>query len=684
MLRLLRIGLLIGRPALSKHGNGCCRQTNRYGSSKKETSKSTHVQRTNLWSHLKGRSPTEKVGGPEATVYCKDVSAHCFDVFPALPGPFFRAGGFRSRGKAALLLTIFAPAVLWAQTAPQAKPPEPVPTEVRTPPPPATPPDSVKAGIFPLDQVHRGQHGVAYTVFEGVVPAAVEVEILGVLHNALGPHQDMILARLGGKDAVYTGVVAGMSGSPVYIDGKLAGALAFRIGQFSKEPIAGITPIQKMLEVKDLPQGAVPPADKNAEIHPIETPLLFSGFTQQAVNAFKDRFTAVGLTPVVGLGGGSSTQKQPEPIEPGSSVSALLVRGDMEIAATCTATYVDKNQLLACGHPITQTGSVSVPMTKAEVVATLPSPLNAFKIVNTTEEAGAFTEDRQTAIRGVFGKKATMVPVTVAFHRGKDTRAVHFEVVDNPELTPLLLLTSIYQSMMESNTYAAETTYRVHEQIRFNGVAAVDLTRFAAPTTGIPAALNATLVAGEPLVQLYGNPARQGALRSVSLDIDALPGQQTVEIESAEREGGAVHAGDTVSLRATVRPYHGAPRSVDIPVKLPSTLPDGPVRLVVSDAATLDHMQDAPSSHLDMNETVAALNATHANDRVYVTMLLPEPQARLDGRTFAGVPLSMANVLDPLRANRTLTLNGESAVAVTSVPMDAVVTGNQVVTVQVE
>lgn len=600
------------------------------------------------------------------------MPAHRFDVFAIR-----------------LLLTILAPAALLAQTSPAPQTPQPVPTELRTPPPPATAPDSVTAGIFPLDQVHRGQHGVAYTVFEGVVPSAVEVEILGVLHNAQGPHQDMILARLGGKDAVYTGVVAGMSGSPVYIDGKLAGALAYRIGQFSKEPIAGITPIQQMLQVKDMPQGDPAPANTgntsaNAEIRPIETPLLFSGFSQQVVDAFKDRFTAQGLTPVVGLGGGSSTEKQPEPIEPGSSVSALLVRGDMEIAATCTATYVDKTELLACGHPITQTGSVSVPMAKAEVVATLPSPLNAFKIVNTTEEVGAFTQDRQTAIRGEFGAKAHMVPVTVTFHSGATTRNVRFEVVDSPDLTPLLMLTSIYQSMMQSNTYASETTYRIREQVQMDGVSDVDLTRFAAPTAGIPAALGATLEVGEPLVQLYSNPARRGGLRSVSLDIEAIPGRQTVEIESAEREGGAVHAGDTVSLRATMRPWRGAIRTIEIPVKLPDTLPNGPVRLVVSDAATVDHMLESSANHLDINETVAALNATHTNDQLYVTMLTPNPQARLEGRTLAALPISMVNVLDPLRANRSLTLNGESAVAVTSVPMDAVVTGNQVVTIQVE
>jgi hypothetical protein len=598
----------------------------------------------------------------------KDVPAHRFDVFAA-----------------SLLLAILAPVALSAQTTPASQTPQPVPTEVRTPPPSATPPDSTTAGIFPLSQVHRGLRGVAYTVFEGVSPSAVEVEILGVLHNALGPRQDMILARLGGKDAIYTGVVAGMSGSPVYIDGKLAGALAFRIGQFSKEPIAGITPIEQMLEVKNIPEGDSAPIDTgNAEIHPIETPLLFSGFSQKAVDAFKDRFTTHGLTPVVGLGGGSGTEKQPQPIVPGSSVSALLVRGDMEIAATCTATYVDKNQLLACGHPITQTGSVSVPMTKAEVVATLASPLNAFKIVNTTEEVGAFTQDRQTAIRGEFGVKAHMVPVTVTFHDNATKRVVRFDVVDSPELTPLLMLTSIYQSMMESNTYATEMTYRIRERVQLDGAADVDLTRLAAPTAGIPAALGATLEIGEPLVQLYSNPARRGVLRSVSLDVETIPGEQAVEIESAEREGGAVHAGDTVSLRATLRPWHGALRTVDIPVKLPDTISEGPIRLVVSDATTVDHMLETPANHLDMNQTVLALNATHTNDRVYVTMLMPDPQARLDGRTLAGLPISMANVLDPLRANRSLTLNGESAVAVTSVPMDAVVTGNQVVTIQVE
>ena len=204
-----------------------------------------------------------------------------------------------------------------------------------------------------------------------------------------------------------------MSGSPVYIDGRLVGALSYRIGQFSKEPIAGITPIENMFEVRDRAARTVSPAttksgtdnSSRARSPPSRHPLNFSGVSQDAVDRFGDRFRAMGLTPVAGLGGADDRITQPEPIVPGSAVSAILVRGDLNMAATCTVTYVDPTRLLACGHPFTQYGAVDMPMTKTMVVATLASPLNAFKIVNTTETIGSFTEDRSSAIMGIFGRK---------------------------------------------------------------------------------------------------------------------------------------------------------------------------------------------------------------------------------------------------------------------------------------
>src|SRR5581483_5267869 len=286
--------------------------------------------------------------------------------------------------------------------------------------------------IIPVSQIHAGMHGVAYTVFEGTKPEPMEVEVLGILRNSNGPKGDIILVRLHGKKAEYTGVVAGMSGSPVYLDGKLAGALAFRIGEFSKEPIAGVTPIEEMLEINAMDRtptanpatvkAAVSTATKASGpglaetpvqnfanyLKPIETPLVFSGFSEDAVKQFSSQFATAGIVPVMGAGS-VSDEKQPEPLEPGSAVSAILVRGDMDIAATCTVTYMDAQHLLACGHPLMQFGSVDMPMTKANVLATLPSPLNAFKIVNATEAVGSFVQDRHTGILGEFGKTPDMI-----------------------------------------------------------------------------------------------------------------------------------------------------------------------------------------------------------------------------------------------------------------------------------
>jgi hypothetical protein len=599
---------------------------------------------------------------------------------------------------------------VWGQAAPAGSILDEKPAA--TIPPPST-------NIFPLSQVHRGLHGTAYTVFEGTQPEAMDVEILGLLHNAIGPHQDMILARLHGPKPEYSGVVAGMSGSPVYIDGKLVGALAYRIGEFSKEPIAGITPIEEMLEVRDEEQSTELRAQSTGQspgqspehsaqsageemIRPIDAPLVFSGFSPQALVFWKEHAPAMGLTPVAGMGGSSSSdgdssnwamvnaEAQPNPVIPGSAVSAVLIRGDLEIAATCTVTYVDPKRLLACGHPITQFGPVSMPMTKAEVIATLPSPYNAFKIINTTDTVGSFTEDRETAIRGQFGEPARMIPVTLHLAQDGETekpRTLHLEVIDQEQLTPVAVMVSLFQGLIQTNGYAVETTYRVRSTVKLAGYPAVTLENLVAPSDLAPATLVAALALGDQFNRLYGNAARQTRIEGVEVNVDAIPGRRTAQIESAQAGGAIVHAGDTISIEATVRPWRGETKNVRIPVKLPATLPDGPVRLLVSDGSTLDRLMQPPQfggSNLDVAATIAQLNGRHADDRLYVTLLAPDAQAAIDGRTLTSLPISMANVLEPARDNRRMTLNGESAVPLGSVALDAVLGGQQVVTLRVE
>ena len=558
-------------------------------------------------------------------------------------------------------------------------------------------------GYFPLAAVHRGLHGVAYTVFEGTQPEAMQVEILGVLRNALGPKRDMILARLQGSKPEYTGVVAGMSGSPVYIDGKLLGALSYRIGQFSKEPIAGITPISDMLTVRDTADSsetaltAHVDRSKNsaqvsaggAEFVPIETPLSLSGFSPDAVTPFRDQLAAAGLTAVNSVGGGAGDGgKQSEPIVPGSAVSALMVRGDVEMAATCTVTYVDAKQLLACGHPITQYGAVSMPMTKADVVATLASPLNAFKIINTTELVGAFNQDRASAIRGSFGQSAKMIPVTLKMTEGGAVRAMHFEVIDNAQMTPVLVLLSTYQALLESNRYGVEMSYRVHGHIATNASEEVKLDAFETPSEAIPSAIATAIALGDRFSRVYANRARTMDVKSVTLEIDAMPGNRGLEIESAAMTQPVAHPGETVTIDTVLRPFHAEARHVPVTVTIPSTMNPGPLRVVLSGATELDRIVQAPSplgrSDLDVDATIAQLNATHTNNALYATLLLPGAQAVLDGRTLASVPISMINVMEPLRGSHKMLVNGESAVVATSLPLDGMVSGQQVVTIEVE
>ena len=575
---------------------------------------------------------------------------------------------------------------------------------------PVTPPASATAAIFPLSEVHRGLHGVAYTVFEGTQPETMDVEILGVLKNVLGPDQDMILARLHGSKPEYTGVVAGMSGSPVYIDGKLLGALSYRIGQFSKEPIAGITPIAEMLAVHSSPNAAMwtagnttqsttasysspgpAPVADSTDIHPIETPLVLSGFSPEAVRFFQEHVSVMGLTPVAGLGGSSSDDghidSSSAPLLPGSAVSALLVRGDLEIAATCTVTYVDPKQVLACGHPITRYGDVSIPMTKADVVATLASPLNSFKIVNTTQTIGAFTEDRSSAIRGVPGESARMIPVTIHTHGGLRDHTLHMEVIDNPDITPGAVMVSLYESLLETNSYSEELTYELKGTVAIDGYPPLHLDSFIAPTEQLPSALRAALTVGQRFQTVYGNSARVRNIQSIELNIDSLPGRRSIQLERAQATQPAAHPGDTVMVEATLRPFRGEPKNLRIPIPLPLTLNPGPLRILLSDGATLDRLTTASSSNegpLELSSIIHQMNSVHGDDRLYVTLLLPNAQAVVDGRTLASIPISMANVLEPLRTNRGISLNGESVVPVTSIPVEAMLSGMQVVSVEIE
>jgi len=569
---------------------------------------------------------------------------------------------------------------------------------------------------IPVEQIHPGMHGVAYTVFEGVKPEPMDLEVLGVLRNVNGPKGNIILIRLHGPKVEYTGVVAGMSGSPVYIDGKLAGALAFRIGEFSKEPIAGVTPIADMLEINALDKSPAEEASAakpvaaiiagktaapgNASslpgsaqdlanyLKPIETPLVFNGFSEEAVREFAPQFAAAGIVPVMGAGS-VSEEKQPEPLEPGSAVSAVLVRGDMDIAATCTVTYIDPQRLLACGHPLLQFGSVDIAMNKAQVLATLPSPLNAFKIVNTTERAGTFVQDRHTGVLGVFGKQPDMIPVTLTIHGGGNTKEFHYEVLNNPRLSPVAIMATVFNALKGVNQYGEEITYRLNGSIDVKGFPEVGLRNMFTPAeNGQPAAMAVALSLGERFGRIYDNPYNAPAVNSVNLDFDLVRERRWARLESARTDVTEARPGDQIIVETVLAPYRGERVVRQIPVKIPTSASKGNLRILVSDGDTLDRVNrtnPAFGRKLDLASTIALLNKEHANNRLYVSLLEADPEARVADKVMPTLPISIMNVMDGMRGNQEMIVSGESNVDETATPsLDYVVSGAQLLTVTIK
>jgi len=577
-------------------------------------------------------------------------------------------------------------------------------------------PPASGGGFFPLSEVKKGMTATAWTVFAGDKPEPMEVEILGVLRGARGPGQDMILVQLHGAKPEYTGVVAGMSGSPVYIGNRLLGSLSYRIGQFSKDPIAGITPIEQMLEVRDLPIGASENGDQGSEVKDLqtgfrtagppeggmnfqamETPLVMSGFRPAAIRLWQQQMAGTGLDVIAagGVSGSSESGLDTVPsakalatVVPGSAVSAQLIRGDLEISATCTVTYIDPKQLLACGHPILQAGPVSLPMTTAEVVATLASPLNAFKIVNTGQLIGAFTEDRDSAIRGVLGQKPNMIPVHISVHSPGGDRKLNVEILDLPSLTWQALLVTLYNSLLDTNESTEETSYHLTGSINLDGYPAAPLDEWASASDAGSAPLELAMETGGRFTRIYSNSARQGAIRAINLDVQAIPRRIQVQLETARLvSGDIVRAGDTVVVEATVRPWQQAARNVRIPFTLPARLAGGNLRILVSDAGTLDRTLDQPrfsARPVDLTAVLAQARRRHAADRIYVSLLVPEAQAGIGGQTLTSLPLSVANALEPLRSAQDVSLNGESAAVAGDVPAGGVLNGFQVLNLRIE
>jgi hypothetical protein len=578
-------------------------------------------------------------------------------------------------------------------------------------------PKAGKVQIFKEADLKPGMKGYAWTVLKGSEPEPLPVEILGIYKNQWGPKQDVILAKLGGKGQ-RTNVAAGMSGSPVYIDGKLVGAIALRFSTFSPDALCGITPIELMLEVNEfddsLPSNARTPGKSAAHnaasadnstpggpslafaplsgMVPIETPLNFAGFNENVVPEFAPEFQSMGMT--VAGGGAASTMISSKPVkgweqslQPGDAVSGVLVTGDMSISAMCTVTYNDGKHVLFCGHSFFNLGPVDMPMAKADVITTLASQYQPTKFGNATEIVGALKQDRHSGVLGDLGDTADMVPVTLKVRSFGDNntirkeRDLHFSVFVQQKWTPYLMMMTLFNSISSLNEFAEETTYRLSGKVALDGQPGVSLSTMLAANEG-PAPVPNQLAGwwGDKFNRLFLNPVQIPKLKSVDAVVDILPDRRIAMIENAWVPASEVEAGTEVPVKVFVRPYRGERIERDFTLKIPAGLPKGEHRVLFSDADTLNRLQSAATASepfIDIKQTVSLMNQERSNNKLYVSLVEPRPTVFYEDKTLPSLPASIMNVMQTDRtASRRLQSSAESAMEQGSIPFDMLIEGS--------
>ncbi len=573
---------------------------------------------------------------------------------------------------------------------------------------------SGSSSFFPLSEVRPGLKGVGRTIIQGRKPSEFQVEMLGVLENVLAPKHNAILARFSGAGLENTGVVAGMSGSPVYVGGKLVGAVAIAF-PFAKEPYGLITPIADMLDVvpatDSVPKRAaaanpgidwrlvpipgrdearlIPDPRAASPVWPLpggengasewvaksRLPLRFGGFDKAAVEAYAPYFRWMGFEPMVG-GGWSGVLPAAaaggEPfadtdIEPGSMISLMFVRGDLNLNADCTVTYTNGKDLYACGHQVFLTGPTAVPFAKAEVLATVPSLATSFKIDAPGPLVGTIRQDRFGAIYGVLGDRASGIPVHIhlssTLNRNDD---YNFQVAEVPFLSPLLLNLGIVSAVQATERTMGPSTLDLSGAIQLSNGDSIRVDDTVSSEAG--AANGVGAVIATPLNYVLNSGFQGLEIKSINLNIRAENQNRVARVEQVWSTASEVRPGEKIEVTALLRTPWGETLTEKIPVTIPDSVTDKRLSLVVGSGTSLNMLEGRltalTSPPRDAHQLVKALNRMRRNNRVYALLMAPQRSLVLQGDEFPSPPPSLLQMFlaDPAASSR-MTFSGTSVIA---------------------
>jgi hypothetical protein len=536
------------------------------------------------------------------------------------------------------------------------------------------------------EQLKPGMKGYGLSVFSGTKLERFNVEIIGVMKNTF-PKQDMILIRLSGANLERHKVIAGMSGSPIYIDGKLIGALAYG-WTFENDPLAGVTPIHNMLAELDKP--ITPPArvaasfplarpdisPANAQPQPLLTPLSLGGFTPRMISLLTEKLGPFGLLPIAA--GGSSLPADKRPIghiEPGGAFGVELIRGDLNAVGVGTVTYVSKNRVLAFGHPMFHAGSIRAPTVQAEVHTIMSSVQRSFKLATAHASAGALIGDWQSCIVADTQAAARMIPVTIEA-TNQDTghrETYNIEILNNPNFGPLFAMVSILEAVSATSSSSEDTTVTTQLTIEL-----ADRTIRTENTYYQPAG---PLLSGEellPIAAVFRTPFGNPEIKSIHAHIQARLQRRTAEIKRAHFSRAEAGPGETVELTVTFKPFQKPEFTRTIPVTIPANT-DSLRQLSLVIMAGKDAPADlAPPDSLD--DYLAALPRGHKSTDLVVLMQSSGTGLQYQGRLLKNLPPSISAILED-STNRRIQSAADTKQIV--VPTDFILTGQTTVTLSI-
>ncbi len=581
-----------------------------------------------------------------------------------------------------------------------------------------------KTEFFPLDQVRPGMRATGYTVFVGGEPKPFQLEILGLINGFQFPRQAAVLSKLLGDDMNHMGVFQGMSGSPVYIDGKLLGAVAFGY-QFAKDPIAGITPIQHMIEVFEQRPGGeqkveaprpvsfseiafredsssyreflgrltAPAKPANAAaagqmLVPIATPLSISGIPADVVAQFAPIFQAWGFNPVAGAAGAAEIRELKKAdagtLKPGSTVVVPLVRGDYSLAAAGTVTYRDGDRIYAFGHPFLSLGVSEFPMHEGEVVTVMSSTATSFKLSYPTAMVGTMRGDRATGIYGELGVSPRMIPVEINIKTSRgEARRYQYDMVADRFLTPILLQMTMIGALNSTERSIGDSTLQIRTQIRLRNLPEINLENRLSMSMNAP--LAAAFATSQPIGVLFNSGFKELQFEKVVYNITSRDARSTGQLDRLWISRTEVHRGEKIEIQAFARTDGGAEYVERIPIEIPADAPLGPLQVTVGDGGALQAGESrggfTPKS---LDQLARELNRIRKADRLYVRLARSESGAVIKNEELPGLPPSILATLGSDRTAGGYTLTRSTTLYERELaPAEFVLSGQRTLTINV-